>query len=315
MTPEELEKQRQAEATKRDAYKKRLKLQSALAASVAIVTTSQLAPLDKINQTINTKIEDLRDKVTTGLLTLASQLGIQGLDTANPTLPNVCPPADILARALQIRNSLGTDIENTAKYINIIDSSLNVLTPIINGAVTTQDILNLLKTATSVATKFAPTVPGAVAALISDLDDARTLITFKNDGTPRLPELKRALTLGTQYVDTAAKVLQSLVLIIEIVDVVLEKCNAKPNGLGSDASKLINKVKLATTSNINLSYKGFTFEIVEKQFSPTLKQKIGQAKNSDGIVLLQTEPSFTTDPQVLVDELKLIIDRDNLKAN
>ena len=315
MTPEELEKQRQTEAAKRDAFKKRLKLQSALAASVAIVTATQLAPLDKINQTVNTKIEDLRDKVTTGLLTLASQLGIQGLDTANPTLPDVCPSTDILTRALQIRNSLGNDIENTAKYINIIDSSLNVLTPIINGAVTTQDVLNLLKTATSVATKFAPTVPGAVAALISDLDDARTLITFKNDGTPRLPELKRALTLGTQYIDTAAKVLNSLLLTIQIVDLVLEKCNAKPNGLGSDTSKLVNKIKLATTSNVNLSYKGFTFEIVEKQFSPTLKQKIGQAKNSDGIVLLQTEPSFTTDPQVLVDELKLIIDRDNLKAN
>jgi hypothetical protein len=315
MTPEELEKQREQEAAKRDAYKKKLKLQSALAGSVAIVTTSQLAPLDKINQTINTKIEDLRDKVTTTLLSLASQLGIEGLDTNNPTLPNVCPSADVLTRALQIRNALGNDIESTAKYINIIDGSLNILTPVINGAITTQDVVNLLKLATSAATKFAPTVPGAVTALISDLDDVRTLITFKSDGTPKLPELKRALTLGTQYVGNAAKILQSLIVVIQVVDMVLEKCNAKPDGLGSDATKLLDTIKLAATSNIDLSYKGFTFEIVEKPFSPTLKQKIGQAKNSQGIVLLQTEPSFTTDPQVLVDELKLIIDRDNLKAN
>jgi len=80
-------------------------------------------------------------------------------------------------------------------------------------------------------------------------------------------------------------------------------------------SKLLNTIKLANTSIIDEVYNGFTFSIVEKQFSPTLNQKIGQAKNSQGIVLLQTEPSFTQDPQVLIEELKLIIDRDNLKAN
>ena len=57
------------------------------------------------------------------------------------------------------------------------------------------------------------------------------------------------------------------------------------------------------------------FEVVDKYFSPTLNQKIGQAKNKQGIVLLQTKPSFTQDPKVLIEELKLIIDRDNLKAD
>ncbi len=45
-----------------------------------------------------------------------------------------------------------------------------------------------------------------------------------------------------------------------------------------------------------------------------VNQNIGVAKNQYGIILLQTNPSFTTTPQVLIDELKLIIDRDNLKA-
>jgi hypothetical protein len=315
MTPEELEKQRKQEAAKRDAANKKLKLQRALATAAIIGTATQLAPLDRINQTINTKIEDLQDKAISTLLSLASQLGIEGLDTANPTLPNLCPSQDILDKALQIRNSLGTDIENTAKYIDTINTSLEILTPIISGTVTTLDALTLLKTATSVAAKLAPTLPGAVTALISDLDDIRTSLTFKSDGTPKLPELQRALALGSEYTSDAAKVLQTVLTVLDVVDLVLVKCGKKPNALGANTNKLLDTIKLANTSNIDLSYKGFTFEIVEKPFSPTLKQKIGQAKNSQGIVLLQTEPSFTTDPQVLVNELKLIIDRDNLKAN
>jgi len=315
MTPEELEKQRKQEAAKRDAFNKKLKLQRALATATVVATATQLAPLDRINQTINTKIEDLRDKATSTLLTLASQLGIEGLDTANPTLPNVCPSQDILDRALQIRNSLGADIENTAKYIDTIDASLQILTPILNGTVTSLNAISLLKTATSLAAKLAPTLPGAVTALISDLDDIRTSITFKSDGTARLPELQRALALGSQYVSDAAKVMQAVITVLTVVDLVLEKCGKKPNEVGANTNKLLNTIKLAATSNIDLTYRGFTFEIIEKPFSPTLKQRIGQAKNSQGIVLLQTEPSFTTDPQVLVEELKLIIDRDNLKAN
>jgi hypothetical protein len=39
------------------------------------------------------------------------------------------------------------------------------------------------------------------------------------------------------------------------------------------------------------------------------------ARNKDGIILLQTPPSFTTKPQILIAELKLIIDNSDLKAN
>ena len=84
---------------------------------------------------------------------------------------------------------------------------------------------------------------------------------------------------------------------------------------GDDIKNLTAVVTTAENSNTDTIYKGFTFEIVDKYFSPTLNQKIGQARNKQGIVLLQTEPSFTQDPKVLIEELKLIIDRDNLKAD
>ena len=63
------------------------------------------------------------------------------------------------------------------------------------------------------------------------------------------------------------------------------------------------------------TYNGFILEIVEEQYSPTVKRVKAVAKNAQGIILLQTPPSFTTTPQVLIEELKLIIDSSNLKAN
>ena len=67
--------------------------------------------------------------------------------------------------------------------------------------------------------------------------------------------------------------------------------------------------------NKNEIYQDFLFEIVEEPFSPYVNKRRAVAKNKDGIILLQTPSSFTTDTQVLFTELKLIIDKNNLKAN
>ena len=304
-TPEQLEKELQQQKLERSLVLDRIQLTRQLSNTQSI---TELKGLDRINQTVLTKVESFKSKATQQILSLSRSLGIEGLTNPNPTLPNICPSPETLRQVLQTRDRLVADLQTVAVYINTVDRSLQVVSDLVNGTITTLTALNALKTATSIGTKFAPSVPGTVTALLADLDDIRTIITFNTDGSPRLPELKRGVDQGTQYVSIAAQTLNSIIAFLQLIDQVLQFCNIQTQSISTE---LLPTTNLETES----TYKGFTFRIVEEPFTPTVNKKIGQALNKQGIVLLQTESSFTANPQVLIDELKFIIDRDNLKAN
>jgi len=317
MTPEELEKQRQQEADAKKAYRNKLALQAGLAVGIGVAT--QLPAVDRINKSILDKVESLKAKVLNQIQPMADKLGIKGIETGNPQLPDLCPPQAVLDQVYNIRQALGDNINNVLFYANIINQSLNILTSLINGSISSVTALNLLKASTSVASRFIPSPPpGApdplaiVSSLLSDLDDLRTVITFTQEGEPKLPKTKRSLEIGTKNIQIASQSLLKIVALLSIIDKVLDKCGKKVQPIEND---LLTAAQEGTNSVLESTYKGFIFEIVEKPFNQKLNQKVAVAKNSQGIILLQSEPSFTDNPQVLINELKLIIDRDNLKAD
>lgn len=65
-------------------------------------------------------------------------------------------------------------------------------------------------------------------------------------------------------------------------------------------------------------YNGFTFSIVEEENPEFVvagnKRRYAVALDRSGFVVLQSAPSFTLDPNVLIEELKLEIDKRNLEA-
>jgi hypothetical protein len=70
---------------------------------------------------------------------------------------------------------------------------------------------------------------------------------------------------------------------------------------------------------LDITYKGFKFAVREdnKANAPSVNgiyRHYGVAIDTSGIEVLKTESSFTQDTQILVDQLKLIIDTQNLKA-
>jgi len=65
-------------------------------------------------------------------------------------------------------------------------------------------------------------------------------------------------------------------------------------------------------------YRGFTFAILEENDPKFVvagnKRRYAVAYDRSGFITLRSQPSFTLDPEVLVDELKLKIDEQNLEA-
>lgn len=313
MNPEELEKKRKQESDAKKAYRNKLALQAGLAVGIGLA--SQLPAVDRINKSVLDKVESLKSKALSQILSMANKLGIEGIETGNPKLPDLCPTQSTLDQVYNIRQSFGSDLNNTLLYVEVINSSLGILSSVINGQVDALTALNLLKTSTSIATKIIPSppgVPGILTSALSDVDDIRTLITFTQDGEPKIPKTKRSLDMGISNIQTASRILLKIVVILSVIDKLLNKCGKKVDPIKND---LLNTAQQGVNSVLETTYRGFIFEIIEKPFNQTLNQKVAVAKNSQGIILLQSEPSFTDNPQILIDELKLTIDKNNLKAD
>jgi hypothetical protein len=66
-------------------------------------------------------------------------------------------------------------------------------------------------------------------------------------------------------------------------------------------------------------YKGFKFQIKEEQdprftVRGTIKRRYAVAINRQGVEVLKSEYSFTLDPNDLIDQLKLVIDKQKLQG-
>jgi hypothetical protein len=68
-------------------------------------------------------------------------------------------------------------------------------------------------------------------------------------------------------------------------------------------------------ANETNSYKGFRFAIMnDTQSKSKFPKRYAVAKGASGVILLRGESSFSSSVQILIDELKFQIDRDDLKA-
>ena len=99
------------------------------------------------------------------------------------------------------------------------------------------------------------------------------------------------------------------------IDRLLQRCAENPDLSAEDRDKILEGLNVPRRSNIQpTSYTGqngrvYNIEVIQDVDSPAIApRRIAIAKDFRGIVVLRGEPSFASDPEVLIDELKLRID-------
>jgi len=226
----------------------------------------------------------------------------------------VCLEPALLQQVLDKRNNIVDFLNKFSNFLDTIISTYTGTNIAFNALLTTVRGINVSKIAASGGVKALPAAPGFVTALLNDLGDIKDNLTFDSLGESKLSKIKNGLDTLNISLAIVSTFVKNIIQILNSIDALLTPCLNENQQLTPVSDNL---VKIATDSEQsidNSTYQGFVFQIEEVPFSPTVTRRKAIAFNQSGIALLETPLSFTTNNQTLIDELKLIIDRDNLKA-
>jgi hypothetical protein len=274
-----------------------------------------LAALKKIVQVEGTKmVEQMVPTITQ----LAIQMGLEALlNKANEALPS-CPPKKIVDEALIPLNGVVSDLNATIERIDKIAKLGTFTSDSLKTVQKVANVLNIAIPAISGASKSIAIIPGFIVSALDDLDYFRNLILYNNNGSPRLPKITGQINAIFAATGLVSAILKRITIPLQGI---IDKLNECYPELSDQFPTLSDKVKEYAALGENnfeeeepISYNGFIIEIEEVPFTPTVNRFRAIGYNSYGVPLIKGELSFTPNNAVLVNELKFIIDQDNLSS-
>ena len=190
-------------------------------------------------------------------------------------------------QAVTLINTNKQSLQTVDKIISIIELIIQILSPIIN------------------ALGFLP--PLAITGIVIQL--LQRLQKILNDSSALL---STANLITSKLLDDLNYQESRLLQINNILNINFE------NLTSAEISTLINDARSGLGYLKGYDYKGFRFFIKEEE-NPNFvvkgnKRRYAVALNKDGNEILKSQYSFTLEPDILVEELKLIIDEKNLVA-
>jgi hypothetical protein len=269
----------------------------------AIPEDRKVKGLQKLGQILVQKGTELESQLPSSITSLTSQF-----------TPGACPEPTILQSIVEKRNNIVGKLNSVGRTLDVITSTYTGVSSFLDVLIFAVSNLRNVRTGLNQAAKLIPAIPGAAVSAINDLGDATDRITFDNLGNSKLQQQKDRIDSLVIPIALFSKVIQNILTLLNSLDTLILACDSNVS-LDNVSDIITQTANNQTQADVNDgSYKGFIFQIEEVPFSPTVTRRKAIAFNQSGIPLLETELSFTTNNQTLIDELKLIIDRDNLKA-
>ena len=286
-----------------------------LVAAIGLTVFGKLISARKLS--ISKIVDAIKSKLIPLAITLLLGFGISKLSQANR---KTCPTPEELAEIIRRRNRMvrqlnqmyAVIVANTAiafaffslaKALKGVRLSLDALpAPQAIGVFPAKDFGGLI---------FSQ--PYSFTAKLQDINDQLEKLEEQFDGMNRA-------TLVSLVILIAGTI--TCILLLQGIDNLAQEC-AQENGATPLEFTAINQELLDLSaeqeedgnpiiSNLN----GFTMAVVTDDQNPvgSLKRRYAIAKNSQGVVQLKGEPSFSASDQVLIDELVFYIQQNDLKA-
>lgn len=212
--------------------------------------------------------------------------------------------------AVDYLNNTGTQLDSLSITVNFSANFAELIQGLVN-------IINRGKTLANTVMSFIPVaLPGAVPAAINTASTIAGSLTFNEDGTPRLPPIRITASQVSPSIASTQDVILKCVGALTQLDIIINLCDPFANltPISDGINNIVKNEALALVSPNETTYKGFILEIETKAYTNSVNQNRAVGKNQSGIILISTEYSFASNPDILIKELKFIIDRDDLKS-
>ena len=279
-------------------------------------------PLEARAQIIlSNKKEELKRRAIPYVLSLLARFGPNIVNSIlggmkDPLSDAVCLPKEQLENILKKRNKLTRTLNNTYKVVRTLAKILNITRAFVAG----------LQAGLLIAQALSAVPPGRFGW--SGLMEKG----FKVVDTI-LKRTKIAVTGLSILAATTGAVLAFILGLLAKLDLLIQQCAEEIDPADGEftlsfveINNELNSFVDPTTGQVEdiinpltgepYPYKGFTFEIkqdISQNFQYPKRYAI--ARNIQGIQVLRSESSFASNPEILIEELKFIIDRDNLRAD
>jgi len=221
---------------------------------------------------------------------------LTAIDTEINKFKDSCPPREVLLKTIEIKNNINSGLSNIEKAINNTKTSSNTVNNILTGS----ELLISIATLLPAPNQF-------------------TTLGVTNTFATRLIDLKEAIKVGkglSNSLNDLSQTLRGIVVSVQaklnLLDQVIFRCTEETDISFQATNNTINDLTENTTEqlfNSSVFYKGLSLEIVfDEQNFTTLKKRFGRATDPRGVVKFKTNVTFSTDSNIIVEELKLLID-------
>lgn len=215
-----------------------------------------------------------------------------------------CPNTKELEKIIRIKNNLLKNINAFERRLQSLRSTANNLNGIISSIRVAIQVIKSIP----IPTAIIPPMSGGIGIPIN-------VLTKYSDALIKLNKLLDALEADragiVAVIDQASVTLAQLKNRLQAIDIAIQGCTKdSPNSQQIVATtQPPQNTGSEGTPNSDYEYKGYTLEIVQDPNSPKVAPKrYAIAKDKAGIIVLYGPSSFSSDTQVLLDEIKFRID-------